>query len=121
MLFTANVEMAFLITKFQFANRALAELKGAGELIPNQGVLINAIVLQEAKLSSEIENVVTTNDKLYRASPAVICSQNEHIVEICRKKSVFWTYPRNMSKTWTSLGVAGLCFGAIPLIAPLQR
>ena len=36
-------------------------------MIPNQGVLINAIVLQEAKLSSEIENVVTTNDELYRA------------------------------------------------------
>ena len=48
------------------ANKALAELKGAGDLIPNQGVLINAIVLQEAKLSSEIENVVTTNDELYR-------------------------------------------------------
>lgn len=40
------------------ANTALAELKGAGELIPNQGILINAIVPQEANLSSEIENAV---------------------------------------------------------------
>jgi Fic family protein len=49
------------------ARTALAELKGAGGLIPNQRVLIDAISLQEAKLSSEIENVVTTNDELYRA------------------------------------------------------
>jgi len=49
------------------ANRALAELKGAGELIPNQALLVRLIGLQEAKLSSEIENIVTTNDALYRA------------------------------------------------------
>ena len=49
------------------ANKALAELKGAGELVPNQAVLIQSIGLQEAKLSSEIENIVTTNDELYRA------------------------------------------------------
>ena len=50
------------------ANRALAELKGAGDLIPNQAILINAIPLQEAKASSAIENIVTTNDKLFRAA-----------------------------------------------------
>lgn len=49
------------------ARTALAELKGVGGLIPNQRVLIDAIGLQEAKLSSEIENIVTTNDALYRA------------------------------------------------------
>jgi len=50
------------------ANKALAELKGAGDLIPNQAVLINAIPLQEAKLSSEIENIVTTQDALFQAA-----------------------------------------------------
>jgi len=50
------------------ASRALAELKGAGNLIPNQTILINAIPLQEAKLSSEIENIVTTQDELFRAA-----------------------------------------------------
>jgi Fic family protein len=49
------------------ANKALAELKGVGGLIPDQRILLKAIVLQEAKLSSAIENIVTTNDKLYRA------------------------------------------------------
>ena len=50
------------------AHRALAELKGAGDLIPNQSVLINAIPLQEAKLSSEIEHIVTTQDALFQAA-----------------------------------------------------
>ena len=48
-------------------SRALAELKGAGDLIPNQAVLLTTLGLQEAKFSSEIENVVTTNDQLYKA------------------------------------------------------
>lgn len=49
------------------ARTALADLKGAGALIPDQSILIRTIGLQEARLSSEIENVVTTTDKLYRA------------------------------------------------------
>lgn len=48
------------------ASRALAGLKQAAELIPNQDVLINTIPLQEAKDSSAIENIVTTNDMLFR-------------------------------------------------------
>lgn len=49
------------------ANKALAELRISGQLIPNQSVLIQTLGLSEAKLSSEIENIVTTNDKLYFA------------------------------------------------------
>jgi Fic family protein len=59
------------------ARAALAELKQAAELIPNQGVLINALPLLEAQASSEIENIVTTTDRLFqyqhaddRADPA---------------------------------------------------
>ena len=48
------------------ARSALAELKQAGELIPNQTILINIIPLLEAKDSSEIENIVTTTDKLFQ-------------------------------------------------------
>ena len=51
-----ELETKAVLRKAIAANKALAELKGAGDLIPNQGVLINAIVLQEAKLSSEIGN-----------------------------------------------------------------
>ena len=47
------------------AAKALAELKGIANLIPNQSILINAVVLQEAKDSSEIENIITTKDEIY--------------------------------------------------------
>ena len=48
------------------ARSALAELKQAAELMPNQTMLINTIPLLEAKDSSEIENIVTTTDKLFQ-------------------------------------------------------
>lgn len=48
------------------ARAALAELKQAAELIPNQSVLIHTLPLLEARASSEIENIVTTEDQLFR-------------------------------------------------------
>lgn len=48
------------------ATAALAELRQAGDLLPNQAVLINTIPLLEARASSEIENIVTTTDRLFR-------------------------------------------------------
>ncbi len=48
------------------ARAALAELKKAGELLPNKGLLINLLPLLEAQGSSEIENIVTTTDKLFQ-------------------------------------------------------
>jgi Fic family protein len=48
------------------ARAAIAELKTAGELIPDQGLLINILPLMEAKDSSRIENIVTTSDQLFQ-------------------------------------------------------
>ena len=48
------------------ARAALAELKQAAELLPNSAILINTLPLLEARASSEIENIVTTADKLFR-------------------------------------------------------
>lgn len=64
----ADVETKAILRRCLTATRAVAELKGAGGLIPDQAILINAIPLQEAKLSSEIENIVTTQDELFRAA-----------------------------------------------------
>ena len=50
------------------ARAALAELSQAGELLPSQGILINLLPLLEAQGSSEIENVVTTTDRLFQFS-----------------------------------------------------
>ncbi|OQY01235.1 MAG: addiction module protein [Desulfobacteraceae bacterium 4572_130] len=52
------------------ANKALAELKGVALTIPNQVILFNSLALQEAKDSSEIENIITTHDELFRAMVA---------------------------------------------------
>lgn len=46
---------------------ALAELKGLTKTLPNPNILINAVILKEAQASSGIENVITTQDKLYQA------------------------------------------------------
>ena len=48
------------------ARAALGELKQAAELIPNPGVLIKTLPLLEARASSEIENIVTTTDRLFQ-------------------------------------------------------
>ena len=72
------------------ANKALAELKGAGELVPNQAVLIQSIGLQEAKLSSEIENIVTTNDELYRAFANRGGKTDSHTKEVLRYNEALW-------------------------------
>ena len=62
-----DIETKTILKKALEANRALAELKGRARAIPNQATLINALALQEAKDSSEIENIVTTHDELYRS------------------------------------------------------
>lgn len=63
-----DLETKAVLKKAIAANTALARLNGVTALIPNQTVLINSLVLQEAKDSSEIENIITTHDDLYRAS-----------------------------------------------------
>lgn len=55
-----------ILKKLASSSRALAELKGIAASIPNQGILINTLGLQEAKDSSEIENIVTTHDELFK-------------------------------------------------------
>lgn len=61
-----EIETKKILKKCIEARSSLAELKVAGKLIPNQAVLINTIPLLEAKDSSEIENIVTTTDKLFK-------------------------------------------------------
>lgn len=59
------IETTKILKKCIAARVALAELKQAAELIPNATVLVNALPLLEAQASSEIENIVTTTDKLF--------------------------------------------------------
>ena len=52
------------------AHRALADLKGLARTIPNPGILIDTLALQEAQASSEIENFVTTQDQIFQIDPS---------------------------------------------------
>lgn len=62
-----DIERIDVLREVTKANRKLAELKGYSEIVPNKNILINAITIREAKESSEIENIVTTHDELFRA------------------------------------------------------
>lgn len=79
-----------VLIKAVTAGRALAELKGLGEIIPNQAILVNTLVLQEAKASSEIENVITTNDALFKAFTAA-ADPDPATKEVLRYREALWT------------------------------
>lgn len=62
-----ELETIAVLRQLARANRALAELKGYADTIPNKHILINAVMINEAKDSSAIENIITTHDDLYKA------------------------------------------------------
>lgn len=61
------VESLTVLKKVASARSALAEMKGSATSIPNESILIDTLSLQEAKDSSEIENIITTHDELYQS------------------------------------------------------
>ena len=62
-----DLETKAVLKQVNKANQKLAELKGIAHVIPNENILISSLTLQEAKDSSEVENIVTTQDELYKA------------------------------------------------------
>ena len=65
--FKTDVETKQVLRKLSVARAALAELKGVSATVPNVGILLNTLALQEAKDSSAVENIITTHDELFRA------------------------------------------------------
>jgi Fic family protein len=61
------IESVIILKQLVKSSVALAELKGIIHILPNPEILLNAVILKEARASSEIENVITTQDKLYQA------------------------------------------------------
>jgi len=62
-----DLETVAVLKQLNKANKKLAELKGIARTIPNENILISTLALQEARDSSAVENIVTTQDDLYRA------------------------------------------------------
>lgn len=65
-----KIETVKILRQLVKSSVALAELKGLAATLPNPSILLNAVILKEARSSSEIENVITTQDKLYQALSA---------------------------------------------------
>lgn len=85
-----KVETISILRQVTKSSAALAELKGIAKTIPNQAMLINAIVLQEAKDSSEIENIITTQDELYKAltiNKSTVSNETKEVVNY--RKAIF--------------------------------
>jgi len=71
-----------VLKKAASAHRYLAELKGMADTIPNESILISTLTLQEAKDSSEIENIITTHDELYKSELFVNLIQSPAAKEV---------------------------------------
>lgn len=65
-----KIETVAILRQLVKSSIALAELKGLASTLPNPNILLNAVILKEATASSAIENVITTQDKLYQALSA---------------------------------------------------
>ena len=65
---TIDLETKKVLKAALIANRHLTELKGSGKSIPNQTILINTLSIQEAKDSSEVEQIITTHNENFQAS-----------------------------------------------------
>jgi len=72
------------------ANKALAELKGFARKIPNQSILVNTISLREAKASTEIENIFTTDNELYKALSGNEIGLKGNAKEVLRYRQALW-------------------------------
>ena len=80
-----------ILRKLGDAKAALGKLHGRSAVIPNQGLLINTISLQEAKISSEIENIFTTDDELYREFSDNNNESNGSSKEVLRYREALWS------------------------------
>jgi len=84
--------------KLAEARAALAELKGRLPVIPNPLMLINTLVLQEAKDSSTIENIFTTTDTLYKAFSSSNSNTDPATKEVLRYREALWNSFTKMKK-----------------------
>lgn len=82
-----SVQVLKALTK---AHRFLAELKGVAKTIPNEGILISTLTMQEAKDSSAIENIITTHDELFRVNDIKGEKINQAAKEVENYRAALW-------------------------------
>jgi cell filamentation protein, protein adenylyltransferase len=108
-----TLETLQVLRKCVGASRALAGLKEAARLIPNQDVLINSIPLREARDSSAIENIVTTNDTLFKFANADPEKADDATKETLRYRTALMLGFKDVQKRPLSTRTAVLVCNAI--------
>lgn len=86
----ADIETKSILRKTISAGRALAHLNGTLMNLPNPTLFLDTIYLQEAKASSEVENIITTNDELYKSLVADKKVENPSTKEVLNYKKALW-------------------------------
>lgn len=86
----ADIETKRILRKTVSAGRALAQLNGTLINLPNPRLFLDTIYLQEAKASSEVENIITTNDELYKSLVADRKVENLATKEVLSYKEALW-------------------------------
>jgi len=86
----ADIETKRILRKTISAGRALAQLNGTLLNLPNPTLFLDTIYLQEAKASSEVENIITTNDELYKSLVADRKIENSATKEVLCYKEALW-------------------------------
>lgn len=88
-----------ILRQLAASTRQLAELKGVAASIPHQEILINTLGIQEAKDSSEIENIITTHDELYKDDIALTNAGNAAAKEVMRYRQALWIGFKSVQQT----------------------
>ena len=86
----ADTETKQILRKTISAGRALAQLNGTLLNLPNPTLFLDTIYLQEAKASSEVENIITTNDELYKSLVADRKTEKLATKEVLSYKEALW-------------------------------
>lgn len=86
----ADIESKEILRKTISAARALAQMNGTLINLPNPSLFLDTIYLQEAKASSEVENIITTNDELYKSFVADRKVENSATKEVLSYKEALW-------------------------------
>jgi Fic family protein len=92
-----DIETKNILRKTISAGRALAQLNGALQNLPNPTLFLDTIYLQEAKASSEVENIITTNDDLYQSLVADKKIENPATKEVLSYKEALWLGLKELS------------------------
>ena len=98
-----EIETKAVLKATNAAYRAMSDLRREAAKVPNQGILIDTLSLQEAQASSEIENIVTTQDELFEIGPTTSSRLDPRQKEVSRYRDSLWVGSEGLRKSGGSI------------------